>query len=139
MKVLPASSVKRTESRSDKIASMEPLPSHIRPEDAVYFEAPLPLVPMTLRALWWLGIKVLLAAQIVWIPIGLFFGINEHLREHAPELVETPFWGYTSLLLIILCILLGPLWAAWLFRAWIASPTVQRCIREFLAPSSGTH
>jgi hypothetical protein len=64
--------------------SMDPLPAHIRPEDEIYFRQPLPLRPMDFRARWVLGFKILIAAQGVWLPMVLIFGVLERFDEDVP-------------------------------------------------------
>ncbi len=109
---------------------MEHLPAHIRPDDEIYFRKPLPLKPMNFRARWILGLKVLVAAQLVWLPIALFFSVVEHFGDRLSAFV---FLGG-----LLVCIVLGPLWAAGLFRGWVASSMAQRLLSQVLAPPEDT-
>jgi len=105
--------------------SMDPLPAHIRPEDEVYFRQPLPLRPMDFRARWVLGFKILIAAQGVWLPMVLIFGVLERFDEDVPIAV--------GLAALPASLVLAPLWAALLFRHWTAGTMTQRLANEVLA------
>lgn len=115
---------------------MEPLPPHIRPEDAVYFQPPLPLTPMSFRAKWWLGFKLVVGAQVLWLPFSLFFGVGELLERQVPDLAASSTWANLGLLLLALSFLLGPVWAAMLFRNWVASAVGQQLLRGLVASPS---
>ena len=105
---------------------MEALPPHIRAEDEVYFRQQ-PLAPMSFRARWILGIKVLIAAQLVWLPASLVLGVSENFGERFPASL--------TIAGLVCCALFGPFWAAGLFRGWVASSAAQRLIGEVLEPS----
>jgi hypothetical protein len=111
---------------------MDPLPAHIRPEDAIYFRQPLPLRPMDFRARWVLGFKILIAAQGLWLPIVLIFGALERFGEDVPTAM--------GLAAVPAGLVLAPVWAAWLFRHWTAGTMTQRLANEVLAvPTDPLH
>ena len=109
---------------------MDSLPTHIRPEDEHLFRQPLPLAPMSFRARWILGLKVLVAAQLVWLPVALFFSVAEHFGDRLPAFVVMAG--------LVASIVLGPLWATGLFRGWAASSMAQRLLTQVLVPSADT-
>ena len=104
---------------------MESLPPHIRPEDEIYFRLPLPLKRMSLPGRWVLGLKILVAAQLVCFPVTLFFTVGDHLNERLS--ISAVFLG------LIACAALGPLWAAGMLRGWAASSMAQRMLNDVLA------
>jgi hypothetical protein len=104
---------------------MDPLPAHIRPEDEIYFIQPLPLKPMNVRVRWVLGFKILVAAQSVWLPVLLFFGVLERFEAYVPAYVRLAFLPAT--------LVLAPLWAAQRFRGWTARTMTQRLANEVRA------
>ena len=103
---------------------MDQLPPHIRPEDEVYFRR-VPLAPMGFRARWVLGFKILVLAQLVYLPITLFFRLADWLGDRLPS--------HAALAGIAACFILGPLWATELFRGWVSSTSAQRQIDRMLA------
>jgi hypothetical protein len=106
---------------------MESLPSHIRPEDTVDFLPPLPLTKMRLRSQAWLGLKVLIAVQILLMPLACFSKISGWLTGrwiNLPDSVVILAWVGAGLLELW--------WAASIFRHWVASALGQKMIRDII-------
>ena len=108
------------------------MPSHIRPENEIYFRQ-LPLAHMSFRVRWWLGAKILAAGFVIWLPLNLFFGFYDTIERHAPSFAASPVWSCIALVLLFAVPVLLPLWAAGLFRGWVASSAAQRLVEQTLA------
>lgn len=96
--------------------------SHLRPREAEHVFPAAPLEKMSFRARWVLGFKVLIAAQLVWLPITLCLGIRDGMGERTPLVL--------MIVLLLAVFIFGPLWAAGLFRAWVSNSMLQRILEE---------